>query len=123
MTSVRELPTRDGVSDERRSPEGDEQIQADDLAQIVAARLPMLGEFVIAAVFEIADVMNRDGVADKVGPRKLGNVRLPRAVVSRRQRQPPAPNDAEKSAADQQPEFQAAADHERRDAGPGYEHH
>ncbi len=89
MLPVRELPAHDGVTVERRSPEGDEHIHRDQRVEVVGARLPALGELGLAAVREVAQIADRQQRAFDGRRRQLCDIRLPIAIVAGSERQPP----------------------------------
>src|SRR5436190_552714 len=86
---VSELEAGNGMRDPGRAPVIDREVDACDLRDAHGARLPMRGVVGLGPVVAVAYVMQRYFVALNVGPRFLGHVRLPVAIVGRRQRQPP----------------------------------
>src|SRR5205085_6980531 len=86
---VSELKTGDGMRDPGRAPVIDREVDARDLRDAHSARLPMRGVVGLGPVVAVAYVVQRYFVALNVGPRFLGHVRLPVAIVGRRKRQPP----------------------------------
>src|SRR5437870_6608371 len=86
---VSELEADDGMRDPGRTPVIDREVDAGDLRDAHGARLPMRGVVGLGPVVAVAYVVQRYFVALNVGPRFLGHVRLPVAIVSRRKRQPP----------------------------------
>src|SRR5213595_1045805 len=86
---VSELETYDRMRDPGRAPVIDREVDAGDLGDAHGARLPMRGVVGLGSVIAVADVVQRYFVALNVGPRFLGHVRLPVAIVGRRKRQPP----------------------------------
>src|SRR5437763_6651951 len=79
-----------------RTPVIDGEIDTSDLRETHGARLPMRGVVGLGPVVAVADVVQRYFVALNVGPRFLGHVRLPVAIVGRRKRQPPDEHAAKK---------------------------
>src|SRR5262249_28893645 len=59
------------------------------------ACFPVRCEVRVGAIIAIPDIVNRDLVALDLGPGGLCNVRLPRTIVARFQRQPPRNNNGE----------------------------
>src|SRR5213080_405810 len=86
---VSELETYDRMRDPGRAPVIDREVDAGDLGDAHGARLPMRGVVGLGPVVAVADVVQRYFVALNVGPRFLGYIRLPVAIVGRRKRQPP----------------------------------
>src|SRR5438105_8446148 len=86
---VSELEADDGMRDPGRAPVIDREIDAGDLRDPYGARLPMRSVVGLGPVVAVAYVVKRYFVALNVGPRFLGHVRLPVAIVGRRKRQPP----------------------------------
>src|SRR4029453_6695931 len=84
------------MRDPGRAPVIDGEVDASDLRQSHGARLPMGGVVGIGPVVAVAYVMQRYFVALNVGPRLLGYVRLPVAIVGWRKRQPPCKYATEK---------------------------
>src|SRR4030095_2457106 len=84
-----ELPAHDGVCDVGRAPVREEQIDAAQAREVVAPRLPALVEVGLAAVLEVADVLERDAVADDAGARGARGGRRPRAGGAGGGREPP----------------------------------
>src|SRR5438067_10532939 len=93
---VSELKADDGMRDPGRAPVIDREIDAGDLRDAHGARLPTRGVVGLGPVVAVADVVQRYFVALNVGPRFLGHIRLPVAVVGRRKRQPPDEHAAKK---------------------------
>src|SRR5437870_12256475 len=93
---VSELKTSDGMRDPGRAPIIDREVDACDLRDAHGARLPMRGVVGLCPVVAVAYVVQRYFVALNVGPRFLGHVRLPVAIVGRRKRQPPHEHATEK---------------------------
>jgi hypothetical protein len=56
---VGERSAHDGVTVERRSPERNEHIDADQCVEVVGARFPALGKVALAAVREVTQVADR----------------------------------------------------------------
>src|SRR5437016_12457883 len=86
---VSELEADDGMCNPGRAPVFDREVDAGDLRDAHGARLPMRGIVGLGPVVAVAYVVQRYFVALNVGPRFLGHVRLPVAIVGRRKRQPP----------------------------------
>src|SRR5439155_10378466 len=86
---VSELEADDGMRDPGRAPVIDREIDAGDLRDAHGACLPMRGVVGLGPVIAVADVVQGYFVALNVGPRFLGHVWLPVAIVGRRKRQPP----------------------------------
>src|SRR5207253_645067 len=86
---VRELETGDGMRDPGRAPVIDREVDTRDLRETHGARLPMRGVVGLGPVVAVAYVVQRYFVPLNVGPRFLGHVRLPVAIVGRKKRQPP----------------------------------
>ena len=86
---VSELKAGDGMRNPGRAPVIDREVDASDLRDAHGARLPMGRVVGLAPVVAVADVVQCYFVALNVGPRILGDVRLPVAIVCRRERQPP----------------------------------
>src|SRR5213079_2923754 len=93
---VSELKAGDGMRDPGRAPVIDREVDAGDLRDAHSARLPMRGVVGLGPVVAVANVVQRYFVALNVGPRFLGYIRLPVAIVGRRKRQPPCKHDTEK---------------------------
>src|SRR5213592_4982025 len=93
---ISELEADDGMRDPGRAPVIDREIDAGDLRDAHGARLPMRGIVGLGPVVAVAYVVQRYFVALNVGPRFLGHVRLPVAIVGRRKRQPPDEHAAKK---------------------------
>src|SRR5438093_5352487 len=85
---VSELKAGNGMRDPGRTPVIDREVNPSDLGDAHGARLPMRGVVGLGPVVAVAYVVQRYFVAVNVGPRFLGHVRLPVAIVGRRQRQP-----------------------------------
>src|SRR4029078_1024910 len=86
---VSKLKADDGMRDPGRAPVIDREVDAGDLRDTDRARLPMRGVGGLGPVVAVAYVVERYFVALNVGPRFLGHVRLPVAIVGGRKRQPP----------------------------------
>src|SRR5438477_3050906 len=93
---VSELEADDGMRDPGRTPVIDREVDAGDLGDAHDARFPSRRVVGLGPVIAVADVVQRYFVALNVGPRFLGHVRLPVAIVGRRKRQPPDEHAAEK---------------------------
>src|SRR6266702_8197214 len=93
---VSELKAGDGMRDPGRAPVINCEVDAGDLRDAHSARLPMRGVVGLGAIVAVAYVVQRYFVALNVGPRFLGHVRLPVAIVGRRKCQPPCKYDTEK---------------------------
>src|SRR5206468_10903976 len=81
---VSELEADDGMRDPGRAPVIDREVDAGDLGDAHAARLPMRGVVGRGSVTAVAHGVQRYFVALNVGPRFLGHVRLPVAIVGDR---------------------------------------
>src|SRR5207249_5089911 len=92
---VSELEAGDGMRDPGRAPVIDREVDAGDLRDAHGTRLPTRGVVGLGPVVAVAYVVQRYFVALNVGPRFLGHVRLPVAIVGRRKRQPPSKHDTE----------------------------
>src|SRR5947207_5081624 len=93
---VSELEAYDGMRDPGRAPVIDREVDAGDLRDVHGVRLPMRGVVGLGPVVAVADVVQRYFVALNVGPRFLGHVRLPVAILVRIKRQPPDEHAAKK---------------------------
>ena len=89
MLPVRERPRHDRVGDRRSAPMREEHVEAVELRQVVAARLPARREVRLGAVVEVAHVVEREPIAVEFRARQLGDVGLPVGVLPRLQRQIP----------------------------------
>src|SRR6266487_6874817 len=85
------------MRDPGRAPVIDREIDAGDLRDAHRARLPVRGVVGLGPVVAVAYVVQCYFVALNVGPRFLGHVRLPVAIVGRRKGQPPDDYAAEKN--------------------------
>src|SRR5713101_8115755 len=86
---VSQLEAGDGMRDPGRAPVIDREVDAGDLRDAHGARLPMRDVVGLGPVVAVAYVVQRYFIALNFGPRFLGHVRLPVAIVGRRKRQPP----------------------------------
>src|SRR5712691_10604217 len=93
---ISELEADDGMRDPGRAPVIDREVDAGDLRDAHGTRLPMRGIVGLGPVVAVTYVVQHYFVALNVGPRFLGHVRLPVAIVGRRKRQPPYEDDTEK---------------------------
>ena len=93
---VSELEADDGMRDPGRAPVVNREIDAGDLRDAHSASVPTRCIVGLGPVVAVAYVVERHFVALNVGPRFLGHVRLPIAIVGRRKRQPPRKHNTEK---------------------------
>src|SRR5436190_4075569 len=93
---VSELEADDWMGDPGRAPVIDREVYAGDLRNTHRTRFPVRRVVGLGPVIAVAYVMQRYFVALNVGPRFLGHIRLPVAIVGRRKRQPPRKHNTEK---------------------------
>src|SRR6266481_9836473 len=86
---IGELKAGDGMRDPGRAPVVDREVDAGDLRDAHSARLPVRSVVSLGPVVAVAYVVQRYFVSLNVGPRFLGHVQLPVAIIGRRKRQPP----------------------------------
>src|SRR5579863_6428612 len=91
------------MRDPRRTPVGDEQIDAAQLTQIDRLVQPGAGVIKFGAVVAVAKVVDGDPVAVNFSPRSLRIVRLPVAIVGRLEREPASQNNQEPNQTDHHP--------------------
>src|SRR5207247_2742618 len=86
---VSKLKADDGMRDPGRAPVIDREVDAGDLRDAHGTRLPTRGVVGLGPVVAVANVVKHYLVALNVGPRFLGHVRLPVAIVVWRTTQQP----------------------------------
>ena len=80
---VAKLEAHDGMRDPGRTPVGHEHIDAAKLAQKNSFGKPLAGVVELGTIIAVAKIMNGNLVAINFGPRSLGIVGLPVAIVRR----------------------------------------
>ena len=83
-----EPPAQDRVSDERRSPVDEEEIQGAEPREVQRAILEVHGVVGLGPILDVADVVHDHAIAVDVGKGQRRHVGLPVALVGRRDGQP-----------------------------------
>src|SRR6476620_939657 len=90
------------MGDPGRAPVISREVDASDLRDAHGPRLPMRRVVGLGSIVAVANVVKCYFVALNVGPRILGDVRLPVAIVCRRERQPPGEHSGKERDNDEQ---------------------
>ena len=76
-----EVEGKDGMGEELSAKGVLKVVEGLEIGKVDGAGLPLLGHFSVGGVVEVAEVVDRDGVAFDLGPPGAGPLRLPVAVV------------------------------------------
>ena len=113
---IGELEANDGMRDPGRAPVIDGEVDAGDLRNAHGARLPMRRVVGFGPVVAVADVVQGHFIALDVGPRFLGHICLPIAILCGLDGQPPHEHAGEEhgEAAQFSPEWPNKEEHDHK---------